>query len=57
MQFVSDIATVLPLLDMYEDGHAPVAGGVLDQSAWFIAAFRTLRGEMNKIDAGRFEDG
>ena len=31
---------VVSLIDMAEKGHLPVSGGVLDQSAWFIEAYR-----------------
>jgi hypothetical protein len=32
-------------------GHLPVTGGTLDQSAWFLAAWRQLENDQNEIEA------
>jgi hypothetical protein len=34
-----------------EKGHLPVAGGVLDQSKWFVAAWDALNADEDKITA------
>lgn len=36
-------------------GVMPVAGGLLDQSAWFFSLWNTLESDTNKIDAERME--
>jgi len=35
---VGDVAEVLSYAAMYEKGLPPVAGGVLDQTQWFVRA-------------------
>ena len=37
------------------DKHLPSAGGLLDQSAWFIDLWTTFQNEQNRIDAERIE--
>ena len=37
------------------DKHLPAAGGLLDQSAWFVRLMTELGNEQNKIDAERIE--
>jgi hypothetical protein len=37
------------------DRHLPQAGGLLDQSAWFVDLWTMLQSEQNKIDADRIE--
>jgi hypothetical protein len=34
------MAKLVGLFDMADKGHLPINGGVLDQSAWFIEAYR-----------------
>lgn len=34
-------------------GSYPVAGGTLDQSAWFVNAMQTLDSDINRIDNER----
>jgi hypothetical protein len=36
-------------------GLLPCAGGLLDQSAWFLDLLTTLNNEQNRIDAERIE--
>lgn len=36
-------------------GSYPIAGGTLEQSAWFINAMQTLESEINRIDAERYK--
>lgn len=36
-------------------GMLPIAGGVLDQSAWFVDMWTTLAGDQNRIDAEEIE--
>lgn len=37
------------------DRHLPTAGGLLDQSAWFIDLWQTMNSEQALIDAERIE--
>jgi hypothetical protein len=37
------------------DRHLPSAGGLLDQSAWFLDLLTMFQGEQNRIDAERIE--
>ena len=39
------------MIDMAEKGHLPLARGVLDQSAWFIEAYRFYTNDMEKLKA------
>ena len=39
------------MIEMAEKGHLPLAGGVLEQSAWFIEAFRFYTNDMEKLKA------
>jgi hypothetical protein len=38
------------------DKHLPAAGGILDQSAWFVDLWTTIQNEQNKIDAERIAE-
>lgn len=38
-----------------DKGFLPVAGGLLDQSAWFLDLMTTLHNEQNKLDAEQAE--
>ena len=42
----------IELIDFFYNGLPPVTGGVLDQSAWFLAAAKRLKSEdtMAKAD-------
>lgn len=42
---------VLQLAEMYEKGLPPIAGGVLDQSQWFVSAARFCWGQKSEIEA------
>lgn len=44
---------VITLADMMEKGIMPVAGGALDQSAWFLQAARILERDEAKIRSER----
>jgi hypothetical protein len=39
------------MIDMAEKGHMPLAGGVLEQSAWFVEAYRFYTNDMEKLKA------
>lgn len=39
-----------------EKGILPVAGGLLDQSAWFVSVWSMLMNEQNAIDAERWKE-
>ena len=38
------------------DRHLPQAGGILDQSAWFIELWTTLNNEQAKIDTEKMKE-
>jgi len=40
-----------------DKGFLPMAGGLLDQSAWFLDLWAAMTNEQNKIDAERMERG
>jgi hypothetical protein len=41
------------MIDYFHDGLPPVAGGALEQSAWFLAAARFLKNDEMTIKAER----
>ena len=43
--YCRSIAPVATLIDLFEKGLPPVAGGSLDQAAWFLEASRTLQSD------------
>lgn len=47
----------LPFIDLFGDGVPPVQGGVLDQSSWFVSAYRRLKFEENLIQLEAAKDG
>jgi len=53
----AEVHPTLDLIDFFHDGNMPVAGGVLDQSAWFLDAARFLKAEENRIDMELFSRG
>lgn len=52
-QYCREVATLIPLADLFAKGLPPVEGGVLDQSAWFLQAARILEREEETIKAER----
>jgi hypothetical protein len=50
-EYCNSIASVVPLVDLFGKGMPPIAGGVLDQSAWFIEASRIFNREEAMIRA------
>lgn len=52
-KFCSDVVEAVQLFDLYEKGLPPIAGGALDQSAWFIDAFSRFRYEEAAIKVER----
>ena len=47
----SPMSKTLSLIDMADKGHLPVTGGVMEQSAWFIAAYRYYSSDMDRAKA------
>ncbi len=45
------------LSGLWEQGLPPVAGGVFDQSAWFVSAHRYFTAQKNGITAKEVQDG
>lgn len=39
------------------DGDWPVAGGLMDQSAWFLSLYQRLESEMNLIEKEKMARG
>ena len=39
------------MADLMREGLPPVAGGVLDQSAWFVSFYECFRSEQNRAEA------
>jgi hypothetical protein len=48
-QYIGDVVDALQLSDLFFKGIPPVAGGALDQSAWFIQAARTMKLEDARV--------
>ena len=48
------MSKTLALIDMADKGHLPVTGGVMDQSAWFIEAYRYYTSEYERSKAKAF---
>jgi len=46
-----DVAYVARLADLFEKGMPPIAGGALDQSAWFLDAVSFLRSDEANLRA------
>jgi len=44
-EFCREVVPALGLIDRFNDGQAPVDGGVLDQSAWFVDAANFIKRE------------
>lgn len=42
-EYCRSISSAVRLFELFEKGILPVAGGALDQSAWFLAAERQFR--------------
>jgi len=56
-RYVGDLARFINLAGMCNDGLLPVAGGLLDQSAWFVELHQRLNGEQNRIESESLKDG
>lgn len=52
--YCREVATAISLFSLFDKGLPPIAGGVLDQSAWFIEASKVMQSEQNKIEAERY---
>lgn len=48
-EFIGDIVDGLRLVDLFYEGLPPVAGGVLNQSAWFISFAKRMKREENLV--------
>jgi hypothetical protein len=46
-----DVSYVARLADLFEKGMPPIAGGALDQSAWFLDAVSFLRSDEAQLRA------
>lgn len=50
-KIASQMGTTIDMIDMADKGHLPVAGGVLDQSAWFVEAMRFYHADYERAKA------
>jgi hypothetical protein len=50
-----DLTECINYASLASKGSWPVVGGVLDQSAWFVALVQKLEAETSLIDAARME--
>lgn len=46
-----NLLRAIRLADLMKQGLPPVAGGVLDQSSWFISFYECFRSEENRAEA------
>lgn len=51
----SETWELIGLVDLYRRGLPPVAGGSLDQTAWFNAAARRVWGEHQRLERDNLE--
>jgi hypothetical protein len=49
--YCSSVVSATSLVDLFEKGLPPIAGGALDQSVWFLEAARILRNDEAQIRA------
>lgn len=52
-EYCREVVEAIQFFDLYEKGLPPVAGGALDQSAWFLDAFARFRYEEAAIKVER----
>jgi len=50
-----EMTQAINLANYASKGLMPVAGGVMEQSAWFLEMLSTLESDQNKIDSERAE--
>lgn len=50
-QIARPMVAAVEMFDMADKGHLPVSGGVLDQSAWFIEAYRFYSADVERARA------
>ena len=53
-QFTAEIVDAVNLAQIAER-HLPIAGGILDQSAWWVDCYMALKSDMNQIETDRLE--
>lgn len=51
-KYVSSVARAINMASL-ADKHLPTAGGMLDQSAWFIDLWISLQNDSNKLESER----
>ena len=49
--YCREMVPLVELADLFEKGIPPIAGGALDQAAWFLHATKTLAHEEASIKA------
>lgn len=50
-----DLLSAIRMADLMKQGLPPVAGGVLDQSAWFVSFYECFRSESNRAEAEAYK--
>lgn len=51
IEYVGELWEAVPDFEMMEQGFLPLAGGVWDQPAWLMNAFRVWRAECQAFEA------
>ena len=52
---MGDLSLSINLASMSGDGDWPIAGGLLDQSAWFVNLYQQLKSDEARIDSDKWE--
>ena len=51
----NEITEAINVAGLCGNGILPVAGGIMDQSAWFVALWQQLQSDQSEIDAEEME--
>ena len=52
-----ELTEAINMAELCGNGCLPVAGGLLDQSSWFLSVWQTLKSEIARIENERAADG
>jgi len=53
--YTRELVKAINMVSMVDKGFLPSAGGLLDQSAWFLDLMSAVNNEQNKIDSERLK--
>lgn len=45
------VVDAVRMFELADKGHLPISGGLLDQAAWFVEAYRFYTADVDKIKA------